>query len=255
MKTVSFSADLPRGSRLRHAGLLILLVLAFAGPARASAPALPRGLSAAERARLTPITSAATLSTRRQADPFPARLSVFEYLLDHPELTSHVCRAVKAGRYKIWRTRDGLFLDDGWGTRGQLDVVHATRGTRVLHLRGEFEQRMLPNVAGEAVVVVEYVVVAPATADGPHRIAPTITGFVKLDSRVYTAASRVASSAAQDKADKEAQRLAKTLMRITRAIEENPARVYDLVRQRPDVPARELEGLRQLLNLPKTATP
>jgi hypothetical protein len=114
---------------------------------------------------------------------------------------------------------------------------------------------MLPNIAGEAVVVVEYAVTAPATADGPHRVAPVITGFVKLDSRFFAAASRMASSAAQEKADKEALRLSKTLMRIMRAIEENPARVYELVRQRPDVPVRELEGFRQVLNLPKTAMP
>jgi hypothetical protein len=252
---VLFSVVPARGSAVRLAGLLILLVLALAGSARAAAPGLPRGLTPTERARLTPVTSTATLTTRWEADAFAARLPVFEYLLDHPELTSHVCRALKAARYKIWRTPEGLFLDDGWGARGRLEIVHAGRGARVMHLRGEFEQRMLPNIAGEAVVVVEYAVTAPAAADAPHRIAPTISGFVKLDSRFVTAASRVASTAAKEKATKEAQRLAKTLMRVTRAIEENPARVYDLVRQRPDVPVRELEGFRRVLNLPKTATP
>jgi hypothetical protein len=255
MSAVFFAAVPSRGSGVLLAGLLTLLVLASAGSARAAAPSLPRGLSPTERARLTPVTTAATLTTRWEAEGFPARLAVFEYLLDHPELTSHVCRALKAARYKIWRTQEGLFLDDGWGARGRLEIAHAGRGVRVMSLRGEFEQRLLPNIAGEAVVVVEYAVTPPAGADALHRIPPTITGFVKLDSRVLAAASRVASSAAREKADKEAQRLAKTLMRVTRAIEENPARVYDLVRQRPDVPGRDLEGFRQVLNLPKTATP
>ena len=57
----------------------------------------------------------ASVATRVAAPAFPARREVFEYLLDHPELASHVTRALKVARYRIWRTRDGLFLDDGWG--------------------------------------------------------------------------------------------------------------------------------------------
>lgn len=236
-------------------GLLLAMVLVAVAPAGAAGPSLPRDLGAAERARLAPITGAATITTRWEAEGFPGRLPVFEYLLDHPEFTSHVTRALKIARYKIWRTREGLFLDDGWGAKGHLEIVHATRGVRVMYTRGEFEQRFLPNIAGEAVIVLEYAVTPTPGIDSPHRITPTVSGFVKLDSRLFAAASRMASAAAREKADKEAQRLAKTLMRMSRAIEENPARVFDLVRQRADVPARELEDFRKLLNLPRIATP
>jgi hypothetical protein len=250
-------AVFPAVSVFRPAVVLLALVIVpgAAAPARAAGPSLPRELGAAEQARLAPITSAATLTTRWEGEGFATRLAVFEYLLDHPELTSHVGRALKVARYRIWRTRDGLWLDDGWGAKGRLEVVHASKGVRVLLARGEFEQRVLPNIAGEAVIVVEYATAPAPGGETPHRITPTISGFVKLDSRLLAAASRLASTAAKEKADKEAQRLAKVLLRIARAIEENPARVYELVRQRPDVPARELDGFRQLLNLPKTAMP
>jgi hypothetical protein len=241
--------------RIRLFGLLLAMTLVADASARAAGPSLPRDLGPAERARLEPIANAATITTRWEAEGFPARLTVFEYLLDHPELTSHVTRAVKAGRYKIWRTRDGLHLDDGWGAKGRLEVVHAARGVRVMYARGEFEHKYLPNIPGEAIVIVEYAVVPTPGAASPHRITPTVSGFVKIDGRVYTAASRMASSAVREKADKESQRLAKTLRRVSKAIEDNPAHVFDLLRQRTDVPARELEEFRKLLNLPRTATP
>ena len=217
-------------------------------------PALPPDLTPAERARLAPVADAAALATRFEAEPFPTQPAVFEYLLDHPEFATHVTRALKVARYRIWRTPEGMFLDDGWGTRGHFELVHAGKGVRVMYARGAYEQRLLPNIAGEAVVIFEY-----AFASGPDGqsrvVVPAISGFVKLESRFLSFASRVASTFAKEKADKEAQRLARVFMRVSRAIEENPARVYDLVRQRADVPARDLEEFRQLLNLPRTATP
>ena len=219
----------------------------------AAAPTLPRELGSAERARLAPVTSAATISTRFDAAPFPARPDVFEYLLDHPEFATHVTRALKLARYRIWRTSEGLHLDDGWGARGTFEVVHRSAGVRVMYARGAYEHRVLPSINGEAVVIFEYAV--KPGPDGQRQIAPTISSFVKLERGLASVVSRAAPSVAQEKADKEAHRLAKVFMRVSRAIEENPARVYDLLRQRADVPARELEEFRQLLNVPKPAKP
>ena len=244
------------GLRLGRAAVVLALGLALVSTAVTAAPpaSLPSDLGPRERARLAPVTDAATLSTRHEAEPFAARLDVFEYLLDHPEFATHVTRALKIARYRIWREPDGLHIDDGWGTRGRFEVVHAATGVRVMYARGEYEHRFLPSIAGEAVVVVEY---AQRTgSQGEPRIVPTLTGFVKLDSRVLAViARRFATSIAQDKAKLEAERLAKVFMKVSRAIEEDPVRVYDLVRQRADVPAHDLEGFRTLLNRPRTATP
>lgn len=239
----------------RFPAIAVLGVLFVATAALAARPAmLPRDLRPGDRARLASVTDSATLSTRLEAEAFAARLDVFEYLLDHPEFATHVTRALKLARYKIWRERDGLHIDDGWGTRGRFEVVHAAKGVRVLYARGEFEQRILPNIAGEAVIVLEYA--HRPGPDGERRIVPTYTGFVKLDSRLLAAlASRFATSVARDKAKLEAERLAKVFMKVSRAIEENPSRVYDLLRERADVPARDLDGFRALLSLPRTATP
>lgn len=240
-------------ARRAFAVVLLLAAPALAASASPRPPSLPPDLGAAERARLTAVADTASIAIRWEAEPFPARRDVFEYLLDHPEFATHVTRALKVARYRVSRTKDGLHLDDGWGTRGHFEVVHAATGVRVVYARGDHEVRWLPSIGGEAVVVFEYGF-APG-ADGKSRVTPAIASFVKIDSRVFSALSRLAGPYAKEKAEKEARRLAKVFMRVSRAIEDEPARVYDLLRQRPDVPGRELEEFRRLLSLPRTATP
>jgi len=197
----------------------LTLVLGLATAWAASLPVLPVEIPANERARLRQVADAATVSARVDARAFPGRQDVFEYLLDHPEFATHVTRALRLARYRIWRADDGLWLDDGWGARGRFHVVHARQGMRVLHARGEYEQRFLPNISGEAVVVIEYA--SRPASEGRSEVTPAISGFVKLDNRVLAAAGRVASTVATAKAEKEAHRLAKVFMRVSRVRPKN----------------------------------
>jgi hypothetical protein len=54
----------------------------------------------------------------------------------------------------------------------------------------------------------------------------------------------------QKKADREARQLLKVFAKVSRAIEDNPGDVYTRVRERPDVPKRDLEEFRKLLGVP-----
>ncbi|MBI4636584.1 MAG: hypothetical protein HY727_09585 [Candidatus Rokubacteria bacterium] len=210
-------------------------------------PALPPEISAAERARLQQVVENATVSTRIEAEPFPGRREVFEYLLDHPEFATHVTRTLRVARYRIWRTPEGLFLDDGWGATGHFSIAYAASGTRVFHAQGQYDQRILPSIHGQGVVVIEYGF--RAAAEGRTQVTTTVTGFVKLESRLLALASKLAMGVASRKADLEARRLMKVFAKVSRALEEDPGRVYAELRQRPDVPQRELEEFRVLLNL------
>lgn len=209
---------------------------------------LPRQLPLGERARLEEIAKNAFASTRVEIDPYVARPEVWEYLLDHPEFATHVTRALKLARYRIWHDEAGLWLDDGWGVKGQFAVVHADRGIRLMYAHGQFEQKFLPEIRGQAVATFEYAF----RADGLGRtvVATTASGYVQVDNRVLNAFAKVAAPIVQARADKEAAYLLRTFARATRAIEEDPARVYRAVSQRPDVPRAELEEFHQLLRLP-----
>ena len=239
----------------RRASLLALVVvlaslsISLAGAAPAP-PSLPDGIPAAERARLMHLAEHASVSTQVDAEPFVSRPAVFEYLLDHPEFASHVTQALKLARYRIWHTPAGLFLDDGWGATGQFHVVYAAPGTRVMHAVGQYKSKALPAIKGQAIVMLVYGF-RPASAGGGdlNLVTSTVTGFVKLDSAVMAFASRLASSVAQNKADTEARRLMKVFARVSRAVQDDPAGVYERLRQRPETPQRELEEFRQLLDL------
>ena len=189
------------------------------------------------------------MSASASAEPFLARHDVLEFLLDHPEFTTHLTRALRLGRYRVWRAPDGgLWFDDGWGVVGQFTIVYAAPGTRVVYGRGRYQAGFLPNIQGQAVIVLEYRV-GPAE-EGHSLISPALTGFVKLDNSLLALAGRIAGAVATAKAEKEARRLVKMCVNVSRAIDENPAGVLEQLRQRPDVPLSDLEEFRRLLRLP-----
>jgi hypothetical protein len=228
-----------------------LLVLPAGSVAAPAPPGLPSQVPEPTRIRLQDITEHPTVSTRVHSEPFPGRVDMFEFLLDNPEFATHVTRALKLARYRIWRTTEGLAIDDGWGTVGTFEVVHAAPGIRVMHAQGEYQHRLLPNIRGQAVVVFNYA--ALVGADSRHAIQTAVTGFVKLDSRILSAAGKLASAVANAKADREGRQLVKMFARTTRAIEDDPAGVYEQLQRQPAVPLRELDQFRRLLKLPVPA--
>jgi hypothetical protein len=210
-------------------------------------PLTPPGLRP-ELVRLQVVTAAATLSARAQGEPFLARREIFEFLLDHLEFATHLTRALRVARYRAWRTPEGLVFDDGWGALLNLSLVQATSGVRVVYARGQYRQPLLPNINGEAVVMIEYDT-TPA-GDGRDLVSAAVTSYVKVQSGFMSFLMKLASAAVTDKAEVESRRLVRVFARVSHAIEEDPAKVYDEVRRRPDVPQSELEEFRRLLRLP-----
>jgi hypothetical protein len=236
-----------RGSTCAVAGIAALLLVSSALAAKPS-PVLPAQIPAIERAKLQEIAEGASVSAQAAGEPFLARSDVFEFLLDHPEFATHVTRALKLARYRIWRGPEGgLWLDDGWGVVGQFSVVYASRGTRVVFAHGQYQSGLLPSIRGQAVVVIEYGLTPGA--DRRSLISPAVTGFVRLDSKIIALAGMLASSVATAKAEKEAKGFVRLFARASRAIEDSPAHVHEAVRQRPDVPPGDLEQFRRLLDL------
>jgi hypothetical protein len=226
-------------------------VVLLASTARGATPSrsLPTQIPAAARARLQELANTSSVSASASAEPFLARHDVLEFLLDHPELATHLTRTLRLGRYRVWRAPDGgLWFDDGWGVVGQFTIEYAAPGTRVVYARGQYKAGFLPSIQGQAVVVLEYRV-SPAEA-GHSLVSPALTGFVKLDSNILALAGRLAGAVATAKAEKEARRLVKMCVSVSRAIDENPAQVLEQLRQRPDVPRGDLEEFRRLLRLP-----
>ena len=243
---------MPLHSRVRSCLLAAVTAILVVGPAAASRfPSLPAEIPPATRQRLASVTDSPSVASHVDGEPFRARRDIFEYLLDHPDFATHVTRTLKLARYRVWTVPGGFGLDDGWGTVGTFEIVYGAPGVRVMHAVGEYQQRMLPNIRGQAIISITYG--ATPSSDGKATIAAAVDSYVKLESKLLAATGRLARSVAQTKADKEGNRLVRLFARTTRAIEENPGAVWAALRDRPDVPRRQLEEFRRLLSLPADA--
>jgi len=196
----------------------------------------------AELARIEKVLAQATVSTRVEAESYPLRLDVFDYLLDHPDFATQVTRALKLARYRIWRTADGLNLDDGWGVTGLITPMYGERGLRVIYARGRYEQSVLPDIRGQAVILLRY-------ADGPGSsgrpaLATSMQVFAQLDSAIL---ATLAGSIARSKATSEARHVLKVFSRLSTHLERRTDEVLAELSRRSEVSRPELEEFRRLL--------
>lgn len=231
-RTLAFALVLATGAFLRPA----------IGAGGEGAPALPPGVPPAELARIEKVLAQATVSARVEAEPYPFRLDVFDYLLDHPDFATQVTRALKLARYRIWRTADGLNIDDGWGVTGLITPMYGGRGLRVIYARGRYEQSVLPDIRGQAVILLRY-------ADGPGSkgrpaLATTMEVFAQLDSAMV---ATLAGSIARAKATSEARHVLKVFSRLSTHLERRTDEILAELGRRPDVSRPELDGFRKVL--------
>jgi hypothetical protein len=243
---VPFSApSRPRRPARALSCALVLLAGALLRPALGAggegAPALPPGVPSADRARIEKVLAKATVSTRVEIEPYPLRLDVFDYLLDHPEFATQVTRTLKLARYRIWRTADGLNLDDGWGVTGLITPFYGEGGLRVVYARGRYEQSVLPDIRGQAVILLRY-------ADGPGpngrpALATSMEVFAQLDSAMIAA---LAGSIAKSKATSEGLHVLKVFSRLSTHLERRADEVLAELGRRPEVSRQELEQFRRL---------
>jgi hypothetical protein len=207
-----------------------------------AAPSLPPGLPAADKARIDKVLAKATVSTRVEIDPYALRLDVVDYLLDHPEFATQVTRALRLARYRIWRTADGLNLDDGWGVTGIMTPLYGNSGLRVIYARGRYEQSVLPDIHGQAVILLHY-----AGGPGPGgrpALTTSMEVFAQLDSAVL---SSLAGSIAKTKATSEARHVLRMFSRLSTHLDLRADEVLAELARHPDISKTELEGFRKVL--------
>jgi len=196
----------------------------------------------AERARIEKVIAQASITTRAELEPFPLRLDIFNYLLDHPEFATQVTRTLRLARYRIWREADGLHLDDGWGVKGLITPMYGEGGLRVVYARGHYEQTLLPDIRGQAVIVLRYA--NGSDPKGRPGLATSLQVFGVLDSRVL---SSLAGMVAQNHAALEARRVLKVFSRLTTHLERRTDEVLAELKKNPAVSRPELDDLRRLL--------
>src|SRR5262249_52953658 len=105
-----------------------------------------------------------------------------------------------------------------------------------------------PEMRGEAVGLFDYAF--HPEGDGRTAVSTSVAGYLQIDSRFIRVLGKVALPLVQAKADKESSQLLPTFAPVSPASENDPARVFTKVSERPDVPRQELEQFRAVLRLP-----
>ena len=92
--------------------------------------------------------------------------SLYRQLLDRPPLAAALINRLNLGLYKSEaRGPDRFWGYDGEGTEGVVQLVYQDRTSRIYYLEGSHESRLLPNLAGKAVVLAE-----DGSGERPRRI-------------------------------------------------------------------------------------
>jgi hypothetical protein len=154
-------------------------------------------------------------------------------------------RALEIARYRIWREPDGLWLDDTAGALVRFRIAYATRGSRIFYLQGRYQPQVLPAIHGRVVVLLDYTI--KPQADGKSLITPAMASFVRIDNAAFEALARLFHAVVAPRAMKVTTRIVGDIAKTARAIDDDPGRVDAALRERPDVPPRELAEFRRLL--------
>ncbi len=133
--------------------------------------------------RMAPIINDYT--THRHIPPFqtPIPKPVYDFMLDHMVLSSVLARNLGLAEYRITRVGPAAFHgDDNQGSEGVITQLYRDTTRRVYHMKGSHHGKIIPQIAGEAVILLSYHV--KAGADGREHVETRIATYSKIDNPV-----------------------------------------------------------------------
>ena len=136
-------------------------------------------LSGPARARAESVLGRSAFAQRVTGIRFTSREDVYRFLLDHPDFAASVARALRVGEYRVIARDDDYWGDDNRGATGVIRVLYADEQRRLYHLEGRYEQRWLPTIEAQLLVLLEFRH-EPDEAGGTI-VEQSLTGHVRID--------------------------------------------------------------------------
>ena len=176
---------------------------------------------------------------------FRSHKPVFDFLLDHPDFAADVARVLREGKYRVRRVGDLYEADDGRGVRGLMKPILSEDGRRLFYLEGRYDPPLLPAMSGRVVIMLD-----SEHLDGPDGVtycAMKFSGFLKLDSVVADALTRVMQAFSEDQMDRRVRRFFSHVAAVSRRAYDDPEGLAALLAARPELPADRVAAFRDLL--------
>jgi hypothetical protein len=188
-------------------------------------------------------------TTANKVGPMRTALSqsMYQYLLDRPPLAAALINRLDLGLYKSEARGPGRFWgDDGEGTRGMVQLIHQDRTSRIYYLEGVHDSRLLPNVAGKAVLFLRMIPVRDES--GMEAMDSTMVSYAKLDSRVLSGLASLFRPLVRAVVSRKLQKGVETVDRLGQLMRHHPDRVLFEAMDPPALPDEDVAFLKQALS-------
>jgi hypothetical protein len=172
--------------------------------------------------------------------------SLYRQLLDRPPLAAALINRLDLGLYKSEARSSGRFWgDDGEGTKGIVQLVYQDRTSRIYYLEGSHDSRLLPNIAGKAVVFLRMDPVKDA--DGIEVVDSTMASYTKLDNRVLSKLASLLRPLIGAIVGRKLRKGVETVNRLSLLMRQHPDRVLFEAMDPPAFPDDDVTFLKQAL--------
>ena len=172
--------------------------------------------------------------------------SLYRQLLDRPPLTAALINRLEIGLYTSeTRGPDHFWGDDGEGTKGIVQLVYQDRTSRIYYLEGSHDSRLLPNIAGKAVVFLRMDSVKDGK--GIEAVDSTMASYTKLDNRILSGLAALLRPRIGAVVERKLIKGVETVNRLSLFMRQHPDRVLFEAMDPPALSADDVPFLKQAL--------
>lgn len=172
--------------------------------------------------------------------------SAYRYLLDHPPLAATLIHRLGFGVYSSeLRGPRRFWGDDGEGTKGIVELVYEDAMSRIYFLEGTHKSRLLPHIAGKAVVFLRMDVVREK--DSREMIDSTLVVYTKLDNRFLSGLASLLRPLVGRITRGKLRKGVQTVNRLGMAMRQSPEGVLARAVEPPSLSDADLAFLREAL--------
>jgi hypothetical protein len=144
--------------------------------------------------------------------PIPKPL--YDFLLDHPALTSNAVRHYRFGGYVVAEVSPTMFTgEDNQGGEATVTLLYQDPVRRIYHLQGSQQGYVIPKITGAGIVVLSYH--ATVDPEGREGVETEVTVFSRLDNRFLASLVKLMRPILQRLINDKLTRGVKTVNRLT----------------------------------------
>jgi len=154
----------------------------------------------------------------------PIQKPLYDFLLDHPALTSNAVRYYRFGGYVVKEVSATVFTgEDREGGEATVTLLYQDTTRRVYHLRGSQGGYIIPLIAGSGIVMLNYH--TTMGTDGREGVETRVTVFSRLDNRFLANLVRLLRPILQRLINNKLTKGVKTVNRLTEFLAQEPEEV------------------------------